>query len=158
MPKLKLSDAIMLNGMTKKQGFGDKSVYSVDAPCAIGGALQAIGKQPRKSWSVNHYHVFTLEWPWVGRDSKCPACLVPQTVRDTIWHLNDTHRWTRQQIAEWVAHVEPQEPGTVIDSLIETAERVCDATICQNIEDEYGYLCGKKCEPGSYVCSEHEED
>lgn len=103
---MKLSHAIMMNGMTKPQGFGDKSVYSIDSPCAIGGALQAIGKQRDGS---SAYHTFTYEWPWVNRSSSCPSCPAAGTVRDTIWHLNDNHRWTRQQIAEWVSRVEPDE-------------------------------------------------
>jgi hypothetical protein len=30
----------------------------------------------------------------------------------------------------------------------------CDATVVRHCEDP-GMLCGKKCEPGSHLCSEH---
>ncbi len=29
-----------------------------------------------------------------------------------VIHLNDDHRWTREQIADWVATVEPSETPT----------------------------------------------
>lgn len=124
--KLKLSEAIMLNGMSKPQGYGCESVASIDAPCAIGGALQTVGKQVTFDPSAN-YPIFFQEWPWVDQEAPefCPACMDEiWRVADAIWHLNDLHRWSRQQIAEWVSTIEPQEPEQT--ELVEVAEVVND--------------------------------
>lgn len=32
----------------------------------------------------------------------------------------------------------------------------CQATVVRNVEDT-GYLCGKRCAEGSYLCAEHQE-
>jgi hypothetical protein len=35
--------------------------------------------------------------------SECPACVRgPEALRNNIIHLNDTHRWDRNRIADWV--------------------------------------------------------
>lgn len=104
---MKLSEAIMLNGMDKPQGYGSVSIASVDAPCALGGALQSIGKQTLDP--DQDYSIIETEWPWVNGSFACPECKQPNRGHSVVWHLNDTHRWTRAQIAEWVSTIEPQE-------------------------------------------------
>jgi hypothetical protein len=100
---MKLSHAVMMNGMTKPQGFGQESLTSVDAPCAIGGALQAVGAE-------QSYVQLIKKWPWTTlQNDCCPVCTVKAPSGSIIWHLNDTHAWTRAQIAAWIANVEPQE-------------------------------------------------
>jgi hypothetical protein len=112
---MKLSEAILMNGMTKPQGFGGESFSSPDAPCALGGALQSVGRQlvGRLSVDVNYLAVGEL-WPWTRKEAFCPMCADVDDLHvrfiAVIWHLNDEHRWTRAQIAEWVASVEPKEP------------------------------------------------
>lgn len=53
------------------------------------------------------------EWQVIlGVYRECPACvptltpLVPIMVFHLVAHLNDTHRWTREQIADWIEGVE----------------------------------------------------
>jgi hypothetical protein len=107
---MKLSEAILMNGMTKPQGFGGESLSSLDAPCALGGALQSVGYQlvGRLSVDANYSAVGEL-WPWTRKEALCPVCDEARMNISIIWHLNDHHRWTRAQIAEWVATVEPNE-------------------------------------------------
>jgi hypothetical protein len=107
---MKLSEAIRMNGMMKPQGFGDQSIASLDAPCAIGGALQSIGIQDPRGAS-NNYGLATFAWPWLNRKLDCPFCNVFKGHRivSVLYHLNDNHRWTRSQIADWVETVEPKE-------------------------------------------------
>jgi hypothetical protein len=106
---MKLSHAILMNGMMKPQGFGFRSIHSMDAPCAIGGALQAVGIDTSKECLV--YNAFEKIWPWVNKnEASCPVCNAASGLikpYQIIFHLNDTHEWTRTQIAEWVASVEP---------------------------------------------------
>lgn len=112
---MKLSEAIRMNGMMKPQGFGGDSIVSVDAPCALGGALQSVGMQP----ADRDYGFGAVEaaWPY-SADLRyiflCPTCgeaafLAPSVIRNLIWHLNDQHKWTRSQIADWVETVEPDQ-------------------------------------------------
>jgi hypothetical protein len=107
MATLKLSEAILMNGMTTPQGFGPDSLRSVKAPCAIGGALQSIGKQKLG------YRALLDEWDWAGTDKyNCPvkSCRTHnEWAMNIIWHLNDHHRWSRTAIAGWVATIEPAE-------------------------------------------------
>jgi hypothetical protein len=113
---VKLSEAIRMNGMMKPQGFGGDSIASFKAPCALGGALQSVGRQ-----LINRAYGLSAvaeEWPWTSvytnERFSCPACGLSAfsygtLARNIIWHLNDQHHWTRQQIADWVQSVEPAE-------------------------------------------------
>jgi hypothetical protein len=124
---MKLSEAIRLNGMTKPQGVGGASLSSLSAPCAIGGALQSIGRQLTDGFVQDNYSRFKKAWSWTKRDGRCPACSSPQPIFAVIYHLNDIHRWNREQIAAWVETVEPQDeqadggPGPGVAALKETA-------------------------------------
>ena len=120
---MKLSEAIRMNGMMKPQGHGHMSMMSIDRPCALGGALQIISA-PQEMVEL------FIRWPWTVKSRHlCPACLRPDKfsiIREEfrcsaaiqgahiIWHLNDSHLWTRQQIADWVETVEPQEVAEVV--------------------------------------------
>lgn len=105
--KMKLSEAILLGSLQKPQGFDGTGHPHLPEVCAFGAALLATGAH--KAESVVAY------WPWlVGTRFTCPAC---QANRDdhsygVIPHLNNTHKWTRERIAAWVATVEPQEQPT----------------------------------------------
>lgn len=99
---MKLSEAIRLGSLLKPQAFGDMWVGV--GSCAFGAAYDAAG-----------ITITTTEasdiWPWLDAPMKCPVCgALEELVTFVISaHLNDTHRWTREEIADWVATVEPQE-------------------------------------------------
>ena len=104
---MKLSHAILMNGMMKPQGFGADSMYSKDAPCALGGALQTVGVQVTVEASYSKLYDI---WPWIEQQHNCPACRVYKSkALHIIYHLNDQHEWTRAQIAEFVATIEPTD-------------------------------------------------
>lgn len=120
---MKFSAAILMNGMVKPQGFGPDSISSEEAPCALGGALQSVGRQIvgsiRRDRCASLYNLQTLskEWPWAD---ECREYVVMREVLgmgvgtktspvDIVWRMNDLLHWSRAQIAEWVASVEPQE-------------------------------------------------
>jgi hypothetical protein len=110
---MKLSEAIRMNGMMKPQGRGAPSIGDPNAPCVIGGALQVVGKQVvaiEEAQRVNNYGVLRTLWMWLDQPRQCPACNArTYDAVNVLYHLNDDHLWTRQQIADWVASVEPQE-------------------------------------------------
>lgn len=106
---MKLSEAIRLGAMLKPQGFGVNSIKS-DSPdtCALGAAADAVG--------ITHdYADIYTAWPWTAKNCKSPfddRLLFRRDHEDAlsiIWKLNDVHRWTREQIADWVATIEPSE-------------------------------------------------
>ena len=100
---MKLSEAIRLGTMLGKfQYFGGYRNYNDTATCALGAAEDA---------------GFDVELPHPTDEADCPACGRVFHEEDpdmeyTIPHLNDDHRWTREQIAAWVETVEASQPVT----------------------------------------------
>jgi hypothetical protein len=100
---MKLSEAILLGAMVSPQAF--RALFRDDGACALGGALLAVGAIGEPALrSVRR------RWPWVvAVSANCPSCGCSCPVFGVITHLNDTHRWTREQVAGWVASIEPAE-------------------------------------------------
>jgi hypothetical protein len=94
---MKLSTAIRLGAMLHRQCFLVDRVQ-VDgvtiATCALTAAFEA-GYAPH---------------PFAMTVRSCPGCAYTRPLAWVIVHLNDDHRWTREQIAAWVATVEPADP------------------------------------------------
>lgn len=105
---MKLSEAIRLGAMLKPQGFGGTTK---DASCALRAASDALGIPELRHllyYGLN-YEELKGRFPFLRCEAHCPACSARNDdTLSIIWHLNDTHRWTREQIADWVATVEPQ--------------------------------------------------
>lgn len=101
MSELRLSEAIRRGAMLKPQAFGVTESEG-GGTCALGGALEAIGITGRRYSAASEY------WPIAG-------AVVANPVRDdyhllfgVIRELNDSHKWTREQIADWVETIEAQ--------------------------------------------------
>ena len=96
---MRLSEAIRLGAMLHPQTFGRVGRYDdgakVVATCALGAAKEA-------GYFVGGLFAVRCE------RQRCPdaKCLYGRRRRVylTSWiaHLNDKHRWTREQIADWV--------------------------------------------------------
>lgn len=114
---MKLSEAILLGSIGSDQGFGHMSgTKSSEDKCTIGAALLAVGREV----DITPIYELGVVWPWVTQEVSAPQDVTPlenhaeQSVRNYIWWLNDRMKWTRPQIAAWVASIEPQEePITV---------------------------------------------
>ncbi len=105
---MKLSEAIRLGAMLKPQGFGQYRAN--DATCAVGAAMDGAGDSAFVAWQELERFL----------DNRCPVCLclvLTETGRgrNILPHLNDDHRWTREQIADWVATIEPPETPPTIE-------------------------------------------
>lgn len=88
--------------------------------CAFGAALEAVGALRVQTSVGRHYEVHidgktsALErFPLLGEQVEELPCGCPQvwgdcreTVGSVIPHLNDTHKWRRETIAQWVAWLE----------------------------------------------------
>lgn len=106
-----LSEAIRLGAMLKPQGFRSMASYaSSHATCALGAAADALGLACGTA--------LDLRYPWLSkRIEGCDVggthrCREIETLLETVWHLNDQHRWTREQIADWVETIEQQQELT----------------------------------------------
>lgn len=133
---MRLSEAIRLGAMMKPQAFGVergrvrrpglRGLFQprIETTCALAAALDAVGPLPTKEIPAaqatalrGHVSpgktlatVFPEEWALVNLGVSCPACNgFPVPVFNLISHLNDTHRWTREQIADWVEQIELQQ-------------------------------------------------
>ncbi len=134
---MKLSEAIKLGAMLKPQGIGENSIHATSpATCAWGAAIEAAavpariarieeiaGQAPARGTNggATHSTVYAIPREWqriAGTRVVCPACLMADGVYRIIPHLNDDHRWTREQIADWIATMETEEaaPAEVVTS------------------------------------------
>ncbi len=109
-----LSAAMRLGAMVHPQAFGAIQRHGLSgevvATCAMGAAVVASGVKE------NLYHV----WPYLVTTRTCPACAMMNCGVGLIFHLNDTHFWSRERIADWIETWEAAltaarvEPGLVL--------------------------------------------
>ncbi len=131
----RLSEAIRLGSVIRPQTFG--AIYSWVGPgykaktCALGAALEACGclKRSRRIAGKNEKDTrgnvlpegtmitSYRRWPdnlWrilcLPAKDPCPCGFTGRLI-EVIPHLNDTHHWTRQEIADFVERVEIQRLG-----------------------------------------------
>ena len=120
---MKLSDAILIGSAVVKPRPGKVYFRDENSGCAIGMAvIGAGGKWIRRGLdSVEFLHW----WPWVHNFAKrpCPCQSVrPMArVRSLIPHLFDQHvfgqrDWTIEQLAQWIATIEPPEQDLTFPS------------------------------------------
>lgn len=103
---MKLSEAIRLGAMLKPQAFG--LCYSDGRTCAMGAAWDAIGKL---HVTASDPSIDFGDSYWAVAGVSCPVCGRASGSGMAVAHLNDDHRWTREQIADWVETIErAQEP------------------------------------------------
>lgn len=118
---MKLSDAIRLGAMLRPQAVGE--LFKDGGSCAIGAAIEACGISVA-SVDLN-YDPIRAQWPWVMvmRDVAPGAIdvseVAPIDALEIIWRLNDLAHWTREQIADYIATIEPQtaEPEVSLPSV-----------------------------------------
>ena len=74
-------------------------MYSERGTCALGAASQACDLR-----SVLPVSIFTL-FPYLENSlAECPEvhCPADASIAGIVAHLNDNHRWTREEIADWL--------------------------------------------------------
>jgi len=101
---MKLSDAILLGSLLRPQGFW--RLWDGKTSCALGAAYEAAGFFPE----LPVKEVLDAMFPLLRASRRCPYCSYFEPVESVLTHLNDMHKVTREQIAEWVATIEPVEP------------------------------------------------
>lgn len=114
---MRLSEAIRLGAMLRPQGFGRG--FDGSGTCAWGAAFEAAGYIPKNElfdstwmprWGQHAFHaIFDVR-------RQCPQCSRKYDT-EMVVHLNDEHRWTREQIADWIEILErEQEAKHVLSS------------------------------------------
>lgn len=101
---MRLSEAIRLGAMLNPQGWRRLKDFD-GSTCAIGAALEAVGH--KIIGGEADYRAARQAFPilcWFA-----PRGMFGPTVFETVWHLNDASGKTREQIADWVETLEPQE-------------------------------------------------
>lgn len=114
--EMRLSEAIRLGAMLKPQTRIGK-FYMNGASCALGAAADAAGVTLGHDYDYGRLYA---TWPWLHREVAPPMpemCAGAVDVLECVWMLNDNHRWTREQIADWVATIEPEaaQPETAVE-------------------------------------------
>lgn len=109
---MQLSEAIRLGAVLGKQMIG-KFNDGDDNTCAVGAAGLAIGlKYNPMQYVTEIREAFPLLKQSVQNPVKCDdvSCGRPHRILNsvgaTIIHLNDSHNWSREKIADWVQSVE----------------------------------------------------
>lgn len=111
---LTLSEAIRLGAMLKPQAFHELYSPTSGGSCALGAAADALGLLDTEAGGYKSGLV-PESWKWALRPAECPLCgtdfrLAPliarREVQAVIVHLNNFHRWTREQIADFVETLE----------------------------------------------------
>lgn len=115
---MKLSEAMRLGAMLRPQGYG--FYQTLGGSCAYGAAMEACGIPAGVQNGISDEPLRTL-FPISRRvATQCPACTAAEwaacgddrTVDGIVPHLNDDHRWTREQIAAWVETIEAADDST----------------------------------------------
>lgn len=108
MERMSLTDAIRLGATTTRQTRGVFFTGGAGVAvrtCALGAALHAVGRLITQNHAANSQDLSDLVveiFPELHVIAKCPECLLRDELGDMIVHLNDEHKWTRNQIANWI--------------------------------------------------------
>lgn len=141
---MKLSEAILLGSVGSEQGFGAMCAYSnSNRKCALAAALFA------KGVIVNDYTVYgevPSLWPWTDTKVASPISLddyayIEPHIYNLIWVLNDIGRWTRPQIAAWVATLEAIYDPTPTEVPSATIETTTSNPISEHITSDTRVEC-----------------
>lgn len=108
---MRLSDAIVLGSTLRPQCRNNffSPVDGMLGSCALGAAAEAAGLALRCGPGITHEDIYG-EWPFLLLlGGTCPVCSRSGPLSSLVFCLSDEHHWTREQIAEFIATVEPPE-------------------------------------------------
>lgn len=112
------SEAIRDGAKRRPQGFN--FYFSEGGSCAFGAAMEAIFEVRDETPGA-----CVRLYPYLdNRSGPCPACKkranVYVSVSSMIFHLNDEHKWTREQIADFVEQYEESIGFVTISESVES--------------------------------------
>lgn len=93
------SEAIREGSKLRPQGFGE--FHADGKSCALGAGREAI--YGTTEGNQEHYDQIRALFPYMAETyTDCPACPLRLSLFVITYHLNDDHRWAREQIANWL--------------------------------------------------------
>ena len=102
---IKPSEAIRLGCLTTRQTF--KAYGSGEEACAMGAMVVGLGCVPNQDDYVPRSRAALLAEHAINTVSNkgCPVRSCSPAADNIVVHLNDDHRWSREQIADWLEGV-----------------------------------------------------
>jgi hypothetical protein len=122
------SEAIREGAKLRPQGFGE--LHANGASCAIGAGREAI--YGTTEGEQEHYDQIRALFPYLQTRASCPACPLRLSLFIVAYHLNDDHRWTREQIADWL---QSEEDKLGFVTISETEESEALRNLTQELSD-----------------------
>lgn len=116
------SEAIREGAKLHPQGF--KKFYEDGRTCAFGAGMQAVASDELFA----HFSICYDTYPYLNADDVTRSCpggcgLFLDTLAVAIFHLNDDHRWSREQIADWLSE-EEEKLGFILITEEEKSEPI----------------------------------
>ncbi len=98
-----LAQAILAGSRRRpQQAFGEYFIGR-QSSCALGAAYEALFKLPDEAGGVRPQRLDRFFDCLEGSVRQCPeGCKKRIPLGAMICHLNDTHHWTRERIADWI--------------------------------------------------------
>lgn len=108
-PKRRLCEAIRAGAAKRPQGFGGTFCHSPKGivSCAIGAAYEGASGNIKPHNSALFIELSAM-FPILRKEVR-HASFSPRSLFSAIVELNDTYRWTREEIADFVERVEAEE-------------------------------------------------
>jgi hypothetical protein len=107
--RLELDEAIRIGSLLVQE----PKVGDINA-CVLGMAAKAVGCKETRVLPITAF--IKREWPWLGTRNvaSCPQCGLGLMGSERVWHLFDRHimedrTMTIDQLADYVATIEPKE-------------------------------------------------
>lgn len=126
---MKYSEAIRLGAMMSPgQAYGELRDSNGNT-CARGAAMDAIGILDGwiRGRDITAFQKMESQFPIEKAPASCPLCkgswAYPYDVITAVVHLNNEHKWTRQQIADWVETKERELEQAAEPELVTVAAR-----------------------------------
>jgi hypothetical protein len=103
---MELSKAIREGAKLRPQAFG--AYVCGDATCVEGAAIDGLNGRKMPNMGLAVTDTLRAHYPFMTQDADCPVCgdEYAANVDCVMVHLNDAHRWSREQIADWVEQFE----------------------------------------------------
>ena len=128
---MKLSEALRLGAMALPPSHGPvyaRANGAICGACAVGAALFAVGSEAdREQWlkvGASIQREMARFWPWTG-DFTTPKPVEPSydiNVVTAMVVLFENSDWTREQIADWIATIEPTDSVEEVPAHVHSTE------------------------------------
>jgi len=108
---MKYWEAMLKGSKLRPQAF--VSMFDGQGTCAVGAMFEGFfGKKALESCHMDAWRLVE-DLNYKFGQIECPVCHISWQMGNTLWHLNDIHKWSRENIAYFLRSVE--EPNRTIE-------------------------------------------